>query len=156
MRQVAIVASHALDRMGVLDDIRKISLCVKHVRDKEWALEELVRIVDRDQPLSQEEGHQLGVSMTIAIAAARDAIYKGKLPSVVGECSPVESCPHVDHRYSYERSCACIHGVHICSKDHKTVCSALGKLTSRDAVRDVLSQEVNLFGISRFFVSVWP
>ncbi|KAL1720936.1 hypothetical protein EV715DRAFT_288858 [Schizophyllum commune] len=83
MRQVAIVASHALDRMGVLDDIRKISLCVKHVRDKDWALEALIRIVDRDQPLSQEEGLQLGVSMTIVIAAARDSVYKGKLPSVI-------------------------------------------------------------------------
>ncbi|KAI5831209.1 hypothetical protein K523DRAFT_415206 [Schizophyllum commune Tattone D] len=90
MRQVAIVASHALDRIGVLDDVRKISLCVKHVRDKDWALEELVRIVERDQPLCQEEGRQLDGSMIIAIAAARDAVHKSNMPSAVGASPPVD------------------------------------------------------------------
>lgn len=147
MRQVAIVASHALDRMGVLDDIRKISLCVRHVRDKDWALEELVRTVDRREPLNEQEGNQVGMNMVIAISAARHALQEAKIPSVVGVCSSAPDCRE-SHRYSSDSSVDCFHGVHICGQGHRVVCPALGKLTARDAVLDVLSsQQDRLFGM---------
>ena len=97
MRQVAIVASHALDRMGALDDIRKISLCAKHVRDQKWVLEELVRTVDRKEPLNLEEGKQLDIEMTIAITAARHSLLESRLPLAAEKCSSTGKCQEAGH-----------------------------------------------------------
>ncbi|KAL1675761.1 hypothetical protein EV122DRAFT_253688 [Schizophyllum commune] len=83
MRQIAKVACYALGRAGVLGDVRKISLCVKHGLGKDWITEELKRVVDRDAHLTEEEGQELGVKTTILLAASREACrYKQtKAPS---------------------------------------------------------------------------
>ncbi|KAL1699390.1 hypothetical protein EV121DRAFT_284118 [Schizophyllum commune] len=84
MRQVAIVASHALDCAKALSDIGKILLCIKHVRSKEWAMEELIRVVERGQPLTHEESCQIGPRASTALAAAREHYHMLDTPISAG------------------------------------------------------------------------
>ena len=144
MRQVAIVASHALDRMGALDDIRKISLCAKHVRDQKWVLEELVRTVDRKEPLNLEEGKQLDIEMTIAITAARHSLLESRLPLAAEKCSSTGKCWEAGHDDD-DPDVVCFLGVHTCNKLHQKACPMLSEVSARDAVDDMLTDE-NLFG----------
>ncbi|KAL1720949.1 hypothetical protein EV715DRAFT_196197 [Schizophyllum commune] len=74
MKQAAKVAYYALGRAGVLSDVHKIALCVKHGLGKDWVVEELKRTVSRDEPLTQGEGRDLGPDTTILLAAAREAL----------------------------------------------------------------------------------
>ncbi|KAL1753386.1 hypothetical protein FB107DRAFT_292462 [Schizophyllum commune] len=74
MKQAATVACHALGRAGILSDVHKIALCVKHGLGKDWVVEELKRTVSRDEPLTQGEGRDLGPDTTILLAAAREAL----------------------------------------------------------------------------------
>ncbi|KAI5830104.1 hypothetical protein K523DRAFT_363036 [Schizophyllum commune Tattone D] len=74
MKQAAKVACYALGRAGVLSDVHKIALCVKHGLGKDWVVDELKRTVSRDEPLTQEEGRDLGSDTTILLAAAREAL----------------------------------------------------------------------------------
>ncbi|KAL1753375.1 hypothetical protein FB107DRAFT_276811 [Schizophyllum commune] len=146
MRQVAIVASHALDRMGALDDIRKISLCAKHVRDQKWVLEELVRTVDRKEPLNLEEGKQLDIEMTIAITAARHSLLESRLPLAAEKCSSTGKCWEAGHDDD-DPDVVCFLGVHTCNKLHQKACPMLSEVSARDAVDDMLTDE-NLFAVA--------
>ncbi|KAL1720935.1 hypothetical protein EV715DRAFT_288857 [Schizophyllum commune] len=146
MRQVAIVASHALDRMGALDDIRKISLCAKHVRDQKWVLEELVRTVDRKEPLNLAEGKQLDIEMTIAITAARHSLLESRLPLAAEKCSSTGKCWEAGHDDD-DPDVVCFLGVHTCNKLHQKACPMLSEVSARDAVDDMLTDE-NLFAVA--------
>lgn len=72
MKQVAKVACFALGRAGALSDVRKIGLAAKHDLGKNWAVEELKRVIAREAPLTTEEGRELGTDLTIALAASRE------------------------------------------------------------------------------------
>ena len=72
MAQAAKVACYALGRAGVLSDVRKISLCVKHGLGKDWVVEELKRVIVRVNPLTREEGRELGLDTVVILAASRE------------------------------------------------------------------------------------
>ncbi|KAL1693035.1 hypothetical protein GGG16DRAFT_123562 [Schizophyllum commune] len=72
MKQVAKVACFALGRAGALSDVRKIGLAAKHDLGKDWAVEELKRVIAREAPLTTEEGRELGTDLTVMLAASRE------------------------------------------------------------------------------------
>ncbi|KAL1665496.1 hypothetical protein GGF50DRAFT_52544 [Schizophyllum commune] len=72
MKQVAKVACFALGRAGALSDVRKIGLAAKHDLGKNWAVEELKRVIAREAPLTTEEGRELGTDLTVTLAASRE------------------------------------------------------------------------------------
>ena len=76
MEEVCRVATFALDHNGGLPDARKISLCVRYGIDKSWATEAIKRVCVRRDPLTKEEGRDVGVDMAIAIAAAREKAFR--------------------------------------------------------------------------------
>ena len=76
MEEVCRVATYALDHNGMLPDIRRISLCVRHSIDKAWALDAIRRVCIREQALNKDEAREVGLDMAMLIASAREAAYK--------------------------------------------------------------------------------
>lgn len=75
MEEACRVATYALDHNGGLPDIRKVSLCVRHDVDRNWAIEAIKRLCARRVALTREEARDIGLDMAIAIASAREAAY---------------------------------------------------------------------------------
>ena len=144
MRQVAIVASHALDCAKALSDIGKILLCIKHVRSKEWAMEELIRVVERGQPLTHEESCQIGPRASIALAAAREHYHL--LEYRPGPCQYPGVCLRV-HNCAAQKTIRCIRGMHVCGESVHiaTKCPAVASVSARQSVQDYVLIENELF-----------
>uniref|UniRef100_D8PL39 Expressed protein n=2 Tax=Schizophyllum commune (strain H4-8 / FGSC 9210) TaxID=578458 RepID=D8PL39_SCHCM len=86
MEEVARVATYALDRCGVLSDMRKIALCVRHALSREWALEALKNVCSRAQAVSVEEAKGMGAEMTALVAQVRERfICNGREESTLEE-----------------------------------------------------------------------
>ncbi|KAL1704465.1 hypothetical protein EV121DRAFT_205728 [Schizophyllum commune] len=111
MKQIAKVACYALGRAGVLGDVRKISLCVKHGLGKDWITEELKRVVDRDAHLTEEEGQELGLKTTILLAASREAC-RYKQTKASSSCTDL---PKLICVCGYNYYWRCNNGVHMCT-----------------------------------------
>ncbi|KAL1749121.1 hypothetical protein HDZ31DRAFT_28160, partial [Schizophyllum fasciatum] len=80
MNDVSKVAACALGHHGALSDARTVSLCVAHDIDKTWSRGAFDAICDREQCLTTEEADELGTTLTIQIANAREARLKQLIP----------------------------------------------------------------------------
>ncbi|KAI4519860.1 hypothetical protein K525DRAFT_150942, partial [Schizophyllum commune Loenen D] len=107
MEEVCRVAAFALDHNGGLPDVRKISLCVRYSIDKSWATEAIKRVCVRRDPLTKEEGRDVGVDMAIAIAAAREKAFR--------RCYTIadEVCLYVLNEIAVENTLFRIHFYHL-------------------------------------------
>ena len=108
MPQVCQVASHALDRAQALSSIRKIALCAKHGLGKGWAREELMNVVRRDDALTVEEAHALGIDLAIRLSSARERLLRA--PKSRPKCSSGVLCNHCRSDMSCEK------GIHYCTQ----------------------------------------
>lgn len=107
MLQVAKVACHALDRAGILGDIRKISLCAKHRMGNAWVQKELKRVVSRSDALSADEARMLGLDVTVILSAAReDWLHLPKTACYVQCAAP--TCPQCGE------PAVCFRSAHVC------------------------------------------
>ncbi|KAL1732580.1 hypothetical protein EV714DRAFT_206288 [Schizophyllum commune] len=118
MPQVGRVACYALDRASALGDARKIALCARHDMGKEWAIEELRRIVRRKEPISVDEGEEMGGPITAMLASCR-----GSFKAYTTE--PL--CPAQECSGCYNTSYCVASGVHKCSNGHLYECFKLGQ-----------------------------
>ncbi|KAL1738944.1 hypothetical protein HDZ31DRAFT_18299, partial [Schizophyllum fasciatum] len=103
MLAVLQVSSRALDCLGSLGDTRKAVLSdTPGFESQPWldASTALKRVIVGDKALSDEQGRQLGLEATVAIARAREEALTAKCPS--------PSCP------SCGGLAVCFRGVHIC------------------------------------------
>ncbi|KAI5897533.1 uncharacterized protein SCHCODRAFT_02488522 [Schizophyllum commune H4-8] len=117
MKQIAKVACYALGRAGVLGDVRKISLCVKHGLGKDWIIEELKRMIERDAHLTEEEGQELGIKTTILLAASREAC-RYNLSNMPASC---KNLPTTYCNCGGYRNLTCGGGVHKCASCTRSV-----------------------------------
>ncbi|KAL1753986.1 hypothetical protein FB107DRAFT_249795 [Schizophyllum commune] len=111
MPQVCQVASHALDRAQALGSVRKIALCAKHGLGEEWAREELMNVVRRDDALTVEEAHALGIDLAIRLSSAREQLLRA--PKFRLKCSSGVLCNHCRSDMSCEK------GIHYCVAGHR-------------------------------------
>lgn len=110
MDQVAKVACHALDRTNTLNDVRKVSMCIKYGLPSTWAAQAVGRISCRDDPLTKAEVRQLGVEMTCVLARVREEYFRREFnpPPCLRPLCTVELC-----RWD-NTSAVCYRGAHIC------------------------------------------
>ncbi|KAL1723242.1 hypothetical protein EV715DRAFT_269869 [Schizophyllum commune] len=108
MPQVCQVASHALDRAQALSSIRKIALCAKHGLGEGWARDELMNVVRRDDALTVEEAHALGIDLAIRLSSAREQLLRA--PKLRLKCSSGVLCSHCRSDMSCEK------GIHYCAQ----------------------------------------
>ena len=128
MRRIAKVACYALDRASALDDVRKVTLGVKHGMGPSWAAAELQRLLLRVEPMTIEETTQIGdLGMVTAIAAARESLRV--LPPLQLELCSAPVCSGC----SWQATCH-TDGVHRCQdySNHYSTCPNLNLLTLKE------------------------
>ena len=128
MRRIAKVACYALDRASALDDVRKVTLGVKHGMGPSWAAAELQRLLLRVEPMTIEETTQIGdLGMVTAIAAARESLRV--LPPLQLELCSAPVCSGC----SWQATCQ-TDGVHRCQdySNHYSTCPNLNLLTLKE------------------------
>ncbi|TRM65053.1 hypothetical protein BD626DRAFT_490743 [Schizophyllum amplum] len=113
MRQVARVACHALGRVVVLDDIRKISLCLNHKLGNSWMSSSLDAVVARVEPLSADEIRLIGIDAAAKLSGTREASLRLKKKSCAAH-----TCPGQCGSPAY-----CYGSTHVCrrARDHHSI-----------------------------------
>ncbi|KAL1723240.1 hypothetical protein EV715DRAFT_191304 [Schizophyllum commune] len=113
MRQVAMVACHALGLLGAVSGIERIVLCAEHGLNATWAREDSGRIIAREQPISAEELKLLGFKTGAKISNARETLAKGvtrarSTPCASSNLPPCTSCGSSE--------IVCLMRMHVCKK----------------------------------------
>ncbi|KAL1733859.1 hypothetical protein EV714DRAFT_269464 [Schizophyllum commune] len=110
MPQLCKVASHALNRANALSDIRKVTLCAKHRLGSAWAKEEMMKVITRDDALSADEVHALGVDVAVVLNASREKLLRE--PKLHLQCGGSAKCA------SCKSAVTCSKGIHLCTANH--------------------------------------
>ncbi|KAI5892068.1 uncharacterized protein SCHCODRAFT_02503295 [Schizophyllum commune H4-8] len=116
MRQVAMVACHALGLLGAVSGIERIVLCAEHGLNATWAREDSGRIIAREQPISAEEFELLGFETGAKISNAREALAKGVTRARSTPCASSNHLPHCTSCGSSE--VVCLMRMHVCKNRH--------------------------------------
>ncbi|KAI5834562.1 hypothetical protein K523DRAFT_412296 [Schizophyllum commune Tattone D] len=111
MTQLCRVASHALNRANALSDIRKVTLCAKHRLGSAWAKEEIKKVITRDDALSADEVHALGVDVAVLLNVSREKLLRG--PRLHPQCGSAK-CTST----SCAATVTCSKGVHLCTANY--------------------------------------
>ncbi|KAL1662877.1 hypothetical protein GGF50DRAFT_128364 [Schizophyllum commune] len=111
MTQLCRVASHALNRANALSDIRKVTLCAKHRLGSAWAKEEIKKVITRDDALSADEVHALGVDVAVLLNVSREKLLRG--PRLYPQCGSAK-CTST----SCAATVTCSKGVHLCTANY--------------------------------------
>ncbi|KAL1700238.1 hypothetical protein EV121DRAFT_273211 [Schizophyllum commune] len=109
MPQLCKVASHALNRANALSDIRKVTLCAKHRLGSAWAKEEMKKVITRDDALSADEVHALGVDVAVVLNASREKLLRE--PKLHPQCGSAKCA-------SCKSTVTCLKGTHLCTTSY--------------------------------------